>query len=75
MDQKRSKPQILPKNRFPPLLCGNLQILCGNCPVVREIVREFAFLCGNLLKNLAMANFLRFWVNFGLVFSGDFLSF
>ena len=38
----------------------------GICPVVREIVREFAFLCGNFLKNLATANFLRFWVNFGL---------
>ena len=33
---------------------------------MREIVREFAFLCGNFLKNLAMANFLLFWVNFGL---------
>ena len=44
---------------------------------VREIVREFAFLCGNFLKNLAMVNFLRFWVNFGLFFgfSSDFLSF
>ena len=33
---------------------------------MREIVREFAFLRGNFLKNLAMADFLRFWVNFGL---------
>ena len=33
---------------------------------MREIVREFAFLCGKFLKNLEMANFLLFWVNFGL---------
>ena len=70
MDQKRSKTQILPKNRFWAIFrrsCAGIWGFCaGICPVVREIVREFAFLCGNFLKNLAMANFLRFWVNFGL---------
>ena len=40
---------------------------CAGISPVREIVREFAFLCGNFLKNLAMANFLLFWVNFGLL--------